>query len=105
MGKISALWDALRKGQEVGNADVLKNGAAAGSSIAGLILALWTLAKAFGADLPDITESQALLWGTGIASAAAFINGWVHLATSKRVGLLPAKDATDQNARDAGLGS
>lgn len=118
MGKFSALWDALRKGQEVGNADVLKNGAAAGSAIGGLILALWSLGKAFGLELPEVNESQALLWGTGIGSVLAFVNGWVHLATSKRVGFgsepatttgigqdaqRAAVEPIDDNARKAGL--
>lgn len=86
-GKLGALWGVFKKGEEVTNPERWKDVTAAGTAIAGLILAGTAAAKAFGYDLPEVTDTQALLWGSGLASVVLWVNSAVHLVTSKRVGV------------------
>lgn len=85
--KLKALYRVFKAGESVANPAAWKVGGAAGSAIAGLIMALYALAVAFGVDLPEITETQALLWGSAIASIVSFVSGAIHIASSKKVGI------------------
>lgn len=107
IGKLKALYRVFKAGESVANPQAWKVGGAAGSALAGLIMALYALAVAFGIDLPEITETQALLWGSAIASIVYFVSGAIHIASSKKVGLPnpdahpdPAAGAAPQRLRD-----
>ena len=84
---IGPLFEAMKKGEEVKNADIVKNGSMAAQTIAGLLTALIALAVAFGVQLPAITPEEILLWSTAIGSVAHFGGAFLTMITSKRVGI------------------
>lgn len=99
MEKLFAFLAVLRKGSEVSDVEAWKKHQINGNLIAGLIIALVALAKAFGYELP-VDDKAALSIGGGIVTV---INIMLTAATSKRAGILPAKPApVDQPATDAG---
>jgi hypothetical protein len=95
---IPAAFDSLRKGEAVSNPELWKHGGAALQvALAAFILSLNSLAKAAGYDLQLTPE----LAGQIAAGVVAFVGVFVTYVSSKRVGILPAK----QMAGSAGDGA
>jgi len=84
--KLKLFYDLFRKGQEVANPDSWKNKQITANILAGIILSIVALAKAFGYDLP-IDQDMAISIGGGFIT---IVNVILTITTSKKVGL-PAK--------------
>ena len=87
MGKLLALLDLFRKGNQVADPQAWKAGQVNAAYLGALVLALVAVAKAFGFDLP-MDRDTALLIGGGVF---AFVNWVLTIVTSRKAGILPAK--------------
>lgn len=93
--KISAGWNLLRKGEEVSNVEAWKTGHVTANAVAGVLVAAVALLKAFGYSLP-IDDDTALTIGGGIV---AVVNVVLTCITSKRAGILPARQSPVQDVQ------
>jgi hypothetical protein len=80
---LSDFFSALRKGQELINAETWKNRTILLNALVAFIAAIASIAKGFGYDIP--VDSEAL--GGGIVAVVAIVNALMQVVTSKRVGL------------------
>lgn len=86
MSKLLALLDLFRKGSAVTEPELWKNRAALVMTLSGLIIAINSVARAFGHDLHIDTETATAIAG-GVAAVAGVLSTYL---TSARVGL-PAR--------------
>jgi hypothetical protein len=93
---IPAAFDVLRKGGAVVDDAKARNWSALGGALGVLIYATAHLAKSFGVDLA-IDNDTAMHIGVGLSSLAGV---FVTFATSRSVGILPAKPAAPAAADD-----
>lgn len=91
MKKLWMLLDLFRKGNELVNAEKWKAGGNATTLLVPIILLLVKLAGDFGYGF-EITTEQATNIALGIVAIVQFI---VHNITSKRAGILPAKEPAE----------
>ena len=85
--KLKAGLDVFRKGSEVANAEAWKSGQITGTALGALFIALANLAQAFGYPFPIDADSANAI-GAGVVALANLL---LTAATSKRAGLLPAR--------------
>lgn len=100
--KLKAFVNLFRKGSEVANVEAWKNRQITGTLIGGLILAIINVAEIYGIKLPVDAESANAI-GVGIVGVA---NVLLTASTSKRAGLLPAlerSDDTSDTSSDTGM--
>ena len=97
MGKLIALFNAMRKGAEVTNAELWKRGLITGSMVAGLLSALVALLRAFGVEVP-VTSEQLADIAVGIVAVGGVVVGLLTAATSDRAGLPGLKSAQEHDA-------
>ena len=94
MGKLSALWDLFRKGNEVANPERWKSGQVSANTIAVLLAALLATGKAFGYSLP-VSDGDLTLIAGGVFAIANII---ITVVSSSRAGILPAKVQPDSTS-------
>jgi hypothetical protein len=87
MNKLAAFWNLFRKGECVADPALWKTHQVTANALAALFLAVVTVLKAFGLDVP-LNEADALQLGGGVL---VLVNIVLTLITSAKVGLLPAK--------------
>lgn len=87
--KIGSLINLFRKGNEVANVELWKTGGISVAALAAALLALVSTGGAFGLHL-QITADQANGIATGIIAIVGVV---LPLITSKRAGILPAKES------------
>ncbi|MFZ6780264.1 hypothetical protein ACO0LD_25810 [Undibacterium sp. Ji83W] len=85
--KINAVINLFRKGSEVSNVELWKNGGISVAALAAALGALVQFGDAFGIH-PDITSEQINGLAIGVVSLVGVV---LPVITSKRAGLLPAK--------------
>ncbi|MBZ0105523.1 MAG: hypothetical protein K8H84_07810 [Sulfuricella denitrificans] len=83
MGKLLALWQLFRRGEEIANAAAWKNGTITVNALAALVLSMGTLAASFGLDL-GLNDAMAAQIGGGLLAIGNVI---MHVVTSRKVGL------------------
>lgn len=88
MGKLLAVLNVFRKGSAVADPALWKNSGMLAAALVALIAAADRLAAAFGWPL-GITESDAQAIAAGVAAVAHVL---LTLASSDKVGVLPAAD-------------
>lgn len=108
MKALSALFRALRAGEELANADTWKNRQNAANAILALLGALLALAQSFGINL-DIPPSDLAVVASGIAIVGGLLNAYLTTSTSARIGLPPVNQPDppgntpgDTNIMDSG---
>lgn len=99
--KIGAVINLFRKGNEVRNVELWKTGGISVAALGGFLVAVVQFGDAFGVHV-DITAEQANGVATGIIAVVGIV---LPLITSKRVGILPAKDGNKAPIEDhSGIG-
>lgn len=93
MKQLLALLNVFRKGEEVANPALWKNGQVV-VNLGALIVAIAALLGSFGV-IVEITDAQSLSIAGGVVAA---YNVVLTVITSRRIGLLPAKPASDGGA-------
>jgi len=88
-GKLSAFWDLFRKGQEVSNAEAWKTGTISVSALSAFLYAIVKLTKGTQYEIP-LDEASVEAFSGGVLAIAATV---MHIITSKKAGILPAKEA------------
>lgn len=104
MNKWLFLLDALRKGVRLTNADTWKTGQALSAVVVGVVIAAYSFAMAAGWVTWDISESTLAEIGTAVAALLyTLYQTYTTIATSKKVGVLPAptEPVTDARLRDS----
>lgn len=96
MNKMFAFVNLLRKGAEISDGEKWKKRQIDANIFGGFIIALVTVAKAFGYELP-VDEEVAYTIGGGIV---AMVNVVLTSVTSKKAGILPAK-SEDNSGSDS----
>jgi hypothetical protein len=94
--KLSSYLDLFRKGSEVSDPEKWKSRQITGTMLAGVIIAVINLAKAYGYDLP-VSPNDANSIGVGII---AVVNVVLTCTTSKRAGILPEKPVSPEPESD-----
>ena len=84
--KFSAFLGLFRKGQEIANVDAWKSGGISAAALSAFILAIVSVANAFGKQIP-ISADQANAIAAGIIAVVGVV---LPIITSKRAGILPA---------------
>lgn len=87
--RLLAVMDLFRKGEAVANKEAWKTGQITVTAVAGLIMALIQVGKAFGYSLPVDVDSDTITAFAG--GTLGFINIVLTFITSEKVGILPAK--------------
>lgn len=88
--KLRLLWNAFRAGESVAEDFKLHNWVALVNSLAALIAAGLLIANAFGYNLP-LTEEEIHNIAAGTVTLLSLFNGGATVASSKSLGVLPAK--------------
>jgi hypothetical protein len=104
MNKYLFLLEALRKGVRLTNAESWKNAQALSAVIVGVLIAAYSFAMAAGWATWDISESTLAEIGTAVAALLyTAYQAYTTIATSKKVGVLPAptEPVTDARLRGA----
>lgn len=83
MGKIAALWNLFRAGEQVQDPAKWKAHQITANVVGGLLLAAVNVARAFGHDLP-VDEHTANTIGAGVLAA---VNVVLTVTTSAKVGV------------------
>ena len=91
---LSALWDAMHKGEVVADPAKWKTHQITGNAVGAFILALVGIARASGMQLP-VDDEQAMVIGGAVV---ALFNIVYTMATSDKVGLQPKAPAADSAA-------
>lgn len=91
---IKDLIQAFQKGYELKRPDVWKNRAIGVNVIAGFLVALLGIGKAFGYDL-GLSHDTVQGLAEGVFALATLGNAVVHVVTSKKVGLPPKPGPAD----------
>ena len=91
MNKLTALFSALKAGNELANSSTWKNRQAFVAALVALAGAGLVLARSFGFPLDVSSEDVAAIAG-GLASVFGLFNGYLAMATSARVGLSGASE-------------
>ncbi len=97
MGKLSAVWDLFRKGNEVANVERWKSGQVSANTIALFLASLLATGKAFGYSLP-VSDGDIVAIAGGLFALANII---FTVVSSSRSGILPAKVQPDGQLDDA----
>lgn len=97
MNKIAAVWALFRQGEAVADPAKWKMRQVTGTMLAGVILAMVNLAKAFGYDIPIDTDMANLL-GAGLLAG---VNVVLTVTTTDKIGL-PAAVGNRQGAAEGG---
>jgi hypothetical protein len=79
-------FELLKEGKEVADPQTWKQRAVAINAVVAIIGTILALAKAYGADLALDDQTVSDL-GAGVVAFVAAINGIVHVATDKKLGL------------------
>ena len=87
--RLLSYFKALQEGVELAKADTWKNRATAVNALVVFLTALAGLAPQFGWDFSHVSQETLTALAGGIFAAASLFNGYVHLASSKKVGLPP----------------
>lgn len=88
MNALSAIFRALRAGEELKNAATWKNRQNAASALVTLLGAALVLAQTAGLKL-DISPDDLALIAGGIAAIGGLLNAGITTATSAKIGLPP----------------
>ncbi len=99
MDKISSIWALFRQGEQVADPAKWKARQITGTAIAGILLALVHVLKAFGVDIPMDTGTADSL-GAGLIAG---VNLVLTVTTSKQAGL-PAGTAMPDAQQPAAAG-
>lgn len=89
--KYKSFIDVFRKGSEVANVEKWKTGQITGNMVGGLIIAIVNVAAYMGHPLPFDSDTANAVG----AAIVAVSNSLLTAATSKRAGILPAKETGD----------
>lgn len=103
MNKYLFLLEALRKGVRLTNAESWKNAQALSAVLVGVLIAVYSFVMAAGWATWDISESTLAEIGTAVAALLyTAYQAYTTIATSKKVGVLPAptEPVTDARLRD-----
>ena len=84
---LMAAFDVLRKGKELANAEVWKNRTVATNLLLSVLASLLVIAKSIWKPQLDIDNDTLQQIAAGIVAIVGVGNGFMHLATSARVGV------------------
>lgn len=85
--KLSAFFDLFRKGQEISNAEAWKKGTISVSALSAFLYAIVKLTKGTQYEVP-LDEASVEAFSGAVLTLAATV---MHIVTSKKAGVLPAK--------------
>ena len=85
--KLSAFFDLFRKGQEISNAEAWKKGTISVSALSAFLYAIVKLTKGTQYEVP-LDEASVEAFASAVLTLAATV---MHIVTSKKAGVLPAK--------------
>lgn len=85
--KLTAFFDLFRKGQEISNAEAWKKGTISVSTLSAFLYAIVKLTKGTQYEVP-LDESSVEAFSGAVLTLAATV---MHIVTSKKAGVLPAK--------------
>ena len=88
--KLSAFFDLFRKGQEISNAQAWKKGTISVSALSAFLYAIVKLTKGTQYEVP-LDEASVEAFSGAVLTLAATV---MHIVTSKKAGVLPAKPAS-----------
>lgn len=89
--KLSAFFDLFRKGQEISNAEAWKKGTISVSALSAFLYAIVKLTKGTQYEVP-LDESSVEAFSGAVLTLAATV---MHIVTSKKAGVLPAKSTAE----------
>lgn len=86
---IKNVWNLFRKGEEVANAEAWKKGTISVSALTAFLFAAVKLTKGTSYELP-LDEASVEAFSGAVLTIASTV---MHIITSKKAGLLPAKES------------
>jgi len=89
---IKNVWNLLRKGEEVANAEAWKNGTIKVSALTAFLVAAVKLTKGTAYEIP-LDEQSVEAFAAAVLTIASTV---MHIITSKKAGILPAKQTGEE---------
>lgn len=98
---IISIFDSLRAGQELANAETWKRRQVAINNLVVLLTVGFSFAHAFGY-AAEISQDQLVDIASGVYGLVGLFNTWATVATTKKIGLPPKADPESTGRYDGG---
>ena len=102
--KMGAAYKVLRQGEELADAEKWKAHQITGGVIAAFLGAILVALKAFGVDVPAVSDGDLSVVGGAVVVIVGLASSYLTAATSTRAGLKPSDDASTPADRGRSAG-